>query len=927
MAKTILVRNQNGQLGEIPVEQVSAAIQEGYQIASPEEAKESALQQEYGEGIGTEARAFGEGVLRGVSVGLSDVALRGLGADAEGLRERRERSPIASATGEVAGIAAPLVVSSLAGPAGPAAVIASRTPVVALSRASMALGETAAGAMQGSRVAKVLGKALSPAIGSTIEGAAYGLGASVSEEMLGESGLTAERLIGNVGLGGLFGGALGGIFGAFTKPTVAKAIDGALLESGEKAAANPANLKEAADEAGIIDLLVDPASMGRKRAGAKAIEQAAADLGAPIAPGMIGDKNAGRLTDLLINSQTLPGKNHAKIYDTGFDIAKTAVDDAIGASTGKSMAEVGEELQERLIQSFEAKAAPFEANYAKLRESTQNIPISEKSKDRIAKNLLSLKVNNYDQAQKAMLDDVANDLIYNTTSVDGLRSIKTGVQKAAAVNPNLWGVSGDIAERLDGFIDRSIIKAVNELPPQLRSEGKNLLTERKELGKAYSAFRKEMDSVGGALFGQKRINGPQHFLSLLEKERPEKFAERLFTKKNARHLKFMQENFPEEMALLSRYQKDAIIKSAGLIKGDKARMNHIFKKIDSMEKEARNAIFNPEELKKISSAKTYLDAFPEAFNTSRTAHAADALSMWTSPVTAVTATTRDLTMLAALKGFGPVAESQVQALSKIEKLSRSTAERVASTTKSIITGSKSLSKSVPAGAIGAAAASSMTEREKEQETIKMINELSSDPEMLINRLDEATKDVSQFAPVVTGNIGLTATNAVQFLSTKVPPKPPMGPLGGEYEYSDYDLSMFNRYADVVKDPVSVLEQVQSGTLTKEAVEAVSQVYPGLYSDMRLSIMNDLADAATQGEIDRISYGTKMSLSLFLQEDMMQSIMPGQILSLQAAMVKTNPGMPSQGMKRPTQAGLSSLSGSTSSLTPMQASMLRGVNDV
>lgn len=914
MAKRILVKSSSGEIGTVEASELPSLVGSGYSPLTPEEAKEHALQKEYGEGLGNELQAFGEGALRGVSIGASDAVLRGLGVSAEGLRERKERSPIASTTGEVAGIAAPLAVSALAGPEAPAAVIASRTPVGLLARGSAALGEAGASALQGTRAAQILGRSASPAIGSAIEGAAYGLGQSVSEEALGSPGLNAERLLTNVGLGGLFSGALGGLFGAFAKATPETLIDDALRESGEIAVANPKSLDEVAKASGIDEGYIK--SLGRRRAGADATEAAATELGAPVTAGMIGGKEAQILEDLVRNAPSAPAQAYARQLDEGFEIAQKAVADSFGETSGKSMAEVGQELADNFIQKFEARTQPFEAGFDRVRESTKNIVVSDKSKLRIAKNIEKLKVNNYSAIEKGLIDDVISNL-NNTTSLEGLRSIKTGISKAAATEPQLWGIVGDISERIDGFIERAAKKAIAELPPgSLREEGRSVFRELDRLKKEYKPFREGINKLSSALFGGKRINGPRHFLSEMEKLKPEAFAKKLFTKENSRHLAFMAENFPEETRLLTRYVKDEMFRKARQIKGDMARMNSIFKQVDSLEREAKAFLFTPDELNRIKAAKTYLSSFPAKYNGPNTAHTLDRLSFWSSPVSAAGITARDFTMIQALKGLGPKTEAQVKALSKVERIIQDTARTIEDKSRAIVTGTKSIMKEVPAGALGIGL---VPDNRDEKDTIKLINDLKSDPERMIDRLDEATKGVSAFAPQIGGAINYSASQAVEFLASKVPQRPNMGPLSPQYEFSQAEISKFNRYADVVEAPFSIFDQIESGTLTMEGLEALSAVYPGVYSDMKMAILEHIADDG-EGFAEKMPYSTKLSLSMFLGEDMMASLSQPLIAANQMTIMGAGSEQArssSQNQAKVSKEGISTIAKGDRMMTQMQ----------
>jgi hypothetical protein len=85
---------------------VREALAAGYAPPSATQQEEVRKREEYGTGLGTEVRAGLEGAARGLTFGLSDVAARALGADAEGLAERKARNPYAATGGELAGVGA-----------------------------------------------------------------------------------------------------------------------------------------------------------------------------------------------------------------------------------------------------------------------------------------------------------------------------------------------------------------------------------------------------------------------------------------------------------------------------------------------------------------------------------------------------------------------------------------------------------------------------------------------------------------------------------------------------------------------------------------------------------------------------------------------------------------------------------------------------
>lgn len=198
----VVMLDQRGQLMQVEPKDVHTALQDqGYTFASPEHIKEADLQSQYGEGVGAQAKAFGLGAADVLSFGGASQILGGTGAvSQEALKELPERNPVSYAAGQVAGIAIPIpgTAPSLIAKAG---LGASEALLKALPAATSVGGRIAANA---ARVG----------LGSAVEGALYGAGTAVTEHALGDPNFTAERVAAHIGLGALFGGALGTALGA-----------------------------------------------------------------------------------------------------------------------------------------------------------------------------------------------------------------------------------------------------------------------------------------------------------------------------------------------------------------------------------------------------------------------------------------------------------------------------------------------------------------------------------------------------------------------------------------------------------------------------------------------------------------------------------------------------------------------------------------
>lgn len=181
-AGPITVLDPQGRRYTLDSSELDAAREQGFTLPGEAEAKEAALQSQYGEGLLNEGAAAGEGLLRGATMGLSDLALSKTGlVPEEALRERRKRNPISSTLGDVVGM-----------------TFSPISKVGGLARAG--LGATTA-----------LGRVGAAAAAGGLEGLLFGADQALDEKWLGESDLTAQKLIASAGLGAVLGGAGGGL--------------------------------------------------------------------------------------------------------------------------------------------------------------------------------------------------------------------------------------------------------------------------------------------------------------------------------------------------------------------------------------------------------------------------------------------------------------------------------------------------------------------------------------------------------------------------------------------------------------------------------------------------------------------------------------------------------------------------------------------
>lgn len=234
-------------LGVVPEEGIANAAPGEFELATPEAIAEYRA----GKTVtpGDVALTAGEGLARGATVGLSDVALGAVAPDyAKEAGERRERSPVLAGVSELAGTVAPLLVPGagqavLATRGGAAAktIATAGAPVRALAKLGTATGKVAASAAERLGIkSPALRGAIELGTGGAVEGGLYASGQVLSEASLGQDyDALGEKLVAGASDGALTGLLFGAPIGAGS----------ALFSSGVRKLQQSGRLSEAADQA------------------------------------------------------------------------------------------------------------------------------------------------------------------------------------------------------------------------------------------------------------------------------------------------------------------------------------------------------------------------------------------------------------------------------------------------------------------------------------------------------------------------------------------------------------------------------------------------------------------------------------------------------------------------------------------------------
>ena len=178
----------------------------GYKQLTPEFTAQQAEQAKYGEGIVNELEAAGLGILRGSTLGLSDLALRKINPEwADSAAKLKQYNPDASLAGELGAFALPgLGAIKALGAAGKAAKTAGLLQGL-VSSGGAGLGKIATKIVGDNLAGHALGAGINMAAQSAVYQAAHNL----SEDALGDRDMTAESILAHTGQAAILGAGIG----------------------------------------------------------------------------------------------------------------------------------------------------------------------------------------------------------------------------------------------------------------------------------------------------------------------------------------------------------------------------------------------------------------------------------------------------------------------------------------------------------------------------------------------------------------------------------------------------------------------------------------------------------------------------------------------------------------------------------------------
>lgn len=823
MANPVNVVSPQGELVSIDQADLAQALQEGFKQASAQDLQHYEDSQTYDNPL----LAGAAGAARGATLGLSDQALvHSKLVEPKTLKGLLEHNPKASMAGEVAGIVAPALIGHEAGVIG------------AVSKLGRAAEREAA---------EIVGKTGAKALGSSVEGAAYGLGSVVTEQALGDPDLTAQSALAQVGITGLLTGALGGTLGLMSRDASKGILDA----------------KKAI-------LSVDDVAKGTKEAlnEPKWLERAYAKASSVVS----GKPEESILKALSERHMAALSKEEKAAIATDFS---------------KALGEQHKSLEKALGDSFK-EVRKFESE-ALLRDAVPEKIVAELGKVKSAMDDVIIKMEQQPE-------------LYPAHFAKKLEAFREGLERDTvdATKDGVFKALNQLKQNLDTKIKFGKIPASNEL---------DAIADIKALRSTLKMSLQSEEAFGKAGARQGAFNNATHEYLIAKEEFQKKFMTKYKAKGGGVAYKvdpvkvntFLNQiadpRGQSKAAIMEEYNKASRLMLDQIEESYKAVPERVFD---------RGAIEGLMEKNAGTTASAMAQAESEA---NMKAIASLGGSVGEGIALGLSASNPIVAPFVGAYNALRNPSLTVQRLAVLEK----NAQKVNDFIKKGVRGLSEPTKEPRAKVISMADA-----RAKYRKETDKLKEMMVNPEKLMDDMTAAVEGINEHAPTVAQSMTAAAAAGLSFLLSKLPEVPDQGPFQSEWEPSPTEVSRFNRYYDVIENPLIVLKHAKEGSLTPEHVEAISTVYPKLYNKIQEELLSHIVNAPNK----KLPYRSQLMVSMLLGQNLVPSLAPSSIVANQMTLNKPM-GQPTQPPKAPSSRNNpSKLDLSNRSLTPLQSTIVR-----
>lgn len=870
------VISPTGDAGSIPSEYAQDAWKQGYTWLTPQrqaawiqQQQQDSRQRVSGDQPLTAAIAGG---LRTATFGASSVLNNQLGlADQE--KATAELNPTANTIGEIAGVAAPALLS---GGAAGAAKLGLGTAAKGLATA----GEAVEGANVASKIGSAVSKGVTTAIGESmparvaasvaknaVEGAVYGTGSAIGETAMGSPNDLFDNLSAHASTGALIGGSLGGVFGVASeaKPFVTKLL-------GDATDAGKSLIQGTAQKA---------VSLAGRVSGLSADEASQAGSGVRAFYDLMKK-------DGSVGSDVLSGAS--KDMANADALAQSTIDTAKSALKGQS-AGAAEQLQNHLAQvngDLQAAAQSAHAEVQAGQQTFQDVmladkqPLTDTHTNQLSKfqSQADKLMSSPNRAVRSVGQDIDASLSQNVTTQGEAAQRFYSIMDAAkdAIKPSMVGEDAALISKIGKDAESAFMSHGNDATVQLYGALKDNQVAAQALGElAQNVTAKAMkvptilaengyqmankfDAGAAATWFAKPENRQvaNDTLSLLNGFKPQidQISKGL---KNIDDVTMVQNSLKAKMMDLK----------SGKFTGDGSQIYNTLKMsgvnsgtVDKLA-QYQSVLADPSTgtMDKLLAARS-LQGLPVSEDMKRLAEGQKTIDFLNNSKDRQTKTLDLGKAAAAVKTHGislvagsPIVKTtlgeQMGAMAKVMQKAEQGAKTMKTAvnyTADALTGSTA--ESVAKG-VGVAKNDATTVTDLRKNYQNVANQLSA--------YQHKQSALNSVAPMAAQTIDQRHQQIVQYLQSKLPQDPLKETSvmfnKSSFVPSDQQLASFNRTVNAVNNPVHALADIANGGGSQESVDVLKTIYPNVLQQVHDAVLDNLIKDPKQ-----LPYQQRLSLS-------------------------------------------------------------------
>ena len=863
-------------------------------IASAE--KEEDLEEKYGD---RDFSAAGLGLLRGVSIGLSDPALIKSGLfSQEELREIEDRNEAASVGGEIFGAVAPAFI-----PGYGAATLSGLA-----ARGSTAIGRRLAGEAAKKSLGRV---ATSYGVAGAIEGGAYGIGQTISEDALGRGEATAEAYVANIGAGTLLGGGGGMLLGGSASIIArsARSRKATNLRKLRDAKEFRRDVLQGAKDDGLNIDMSDTRKLTDIMSSEDIIKYAPRDKAGKIRSGGFGRN----IKDKILGGAEFATGADKKLLDEFFSVSEDAAKlREFATMTAPQKAKLAADYEDEIIKVYTSNE-----RLVNLLTGPEKYIAMRKALDAVDPKVAKDAVEDYIIRSYMVLDDMKarpaefTRELYPAKIQRALEQLETDISSAST--------SFEIFKILDEAKKKTIDKwmrygknltpieeeTVRHLRQSIRNPLKNLLEDTQVFGGA-GEIQKKINKTASSY-----LDFLDQFQKNFMKSRP-KEGEIAFEVNPNKIWSYLQMrgrfhatasprklSGPGGMNELLEQQR-AIRGLAEGLEPDSPAMARTLTGMDTGETQVMDdvvTIFTEHNKIRQQSWDDLVTGKDRLAVTDELTKLRDSIDSSTKKLSDIENKISAEFKLKDLVSDGiPGTGKAVNLMQKMDQVIRYTKNKINKQMRSFVKPAGNAASGVFRGT--AAEVEEITGRpvkseKKEKEDFKKkkdeISSLVADPTMMVVRLSENLGELPDAAPNTSFHIGQTVNRAIQYASSKIPRSPMEGMwmTAEQPEPSNEQMSAFRNVMRAIEDPLVLGDQLANGLIIPETLDTVKNVYPFIFEQMKSELLKQVTSSKAP-----INFHQQALVSKFVG---VSNPMTRQTAGLQS----TWTGMASQPIKRRT----------------------------